>query len=346
MERLRAAGIPATALPGRFSLRLGREGPPLSLDGLPIGPADEALARAAEEELMALVGAAVRGAPLPLAPRIVGAAAAVVEAVEQGAPLDALPRSVRLGPRLCVAPELRLAAGRISALPLLILGRQPVARALAGWAAAAPPPPEDDPLSLLLGPPRPGALRVDRVLRRLPAGASDGALLALIAAPPVEQGGRVVGSALVHEQPAPWSVRPLRASAPPAVAEALAAAELQADLHDYNHPRAILAMADPAGRPWSALRTIPHPGGLDRMVSVAAWPARPCVLPAADLLDVELPTGSFRVWMDELLDVFDQVCAPMPGLWPPRFAAAGAFPPALRARVVLAAVDRPRAPRG
>ena len=40
------------------------------------------------------------------------------------------------------------------------------------------------------------------------------------------------------------------------------------------------------------------------------------LLPAADLLDVELPTGRFRVWMDAVLDVFDKACAPLPGLWP------------------------------
>ena len=344
--RLGAMGLGVSPLPGRLALRLQEGGPPLSFDGLPIGPDDEDLARAAEDELVRWVAGLGRGEALPLAPRIAGASVAVSESVELGGGFEALPRLLRLGPRLCVLPELRLAAGRVSALPLLILGRQPVARALAGWASTAPPLAEDDPLRLLLSAPAPGPLRVDQALRRLPPDAALHDLLDLIAARPMESSGRIIGSALVHEHVAPWSVRPLRAADPAELGAALAAAELEADLHDYNHARAIFELLDPRARAWSVLRRAPHPDEVSRSVTVASWPARPCVLPAADLLDVELPTGRFRVWMDAVLDVFDKACAPLPGLWPPRFSAEGGFPPALRARVVLAAVDRPGSARG
>lgn len=340
VQRLQAAGLSASAVPGRLSLRLEADGLPLSLDGLPIAPEDEGSARAAEAELMALIAQIGRGEPLTLHPRICGASVAITEAVEAGARLDALPRPVRLGPRLCVLPELRLAAGRISALPLLLLSRTPLARALAHWAQSVGSLPEDDPLNVILHHRAGRAFRVDRSLRwRDPA--DEVALLSLIDEPALVVGGRRVGCALVHEQTGPWSARPLRRSGLDAVALALAEAEVDADLHDYNHARALFATTDPMGRLWPALRAVPHPEQPGRRLTCAAWPARATALPAADLLDVELPTGSFRVWTDAVLDVLDAVSAPIPGLWPPRFGTSGGSPPALRPRVVLAAIDRP-----
>jgi hypothetical protein len=335
VRALRALGLPATAVEGRWSLRLGPQIPALSLAALAGPPVPVEQDPHRYRPVVELCRLALAGHPPPLRPVLRSAALAQTAALQAGDPLGAGGRPLRLGPRLLVLPLVQLGGGQLDATPLLHLARTTLPEALEAWAAGRPRLAEDDPARLLLDPPGPGALRVGARLRRLPIDDEDALLHAALTTATAPERGP--GSGLLHVHAGPLSVRPLRRAAPDLLRRALQAAELEEDLHDYNHALSTWAEADPLGRAWPALRRVQGPAGAP--LGVSAWPRAAAALPAADLLDLELGDGAVvRVWTDAVLDVLNDAGQPIPGTWPPRFAVPGPFPAAAEARARAQAI--------
>lgn len=335
VRALQALGLPAAELEGRWALRLGPQTPALSLRELadPPVPVDQDPHR--YRPVVELVRLALGGHPLPIHPALRSAALSHSAALQAGDPFGAPVRHLRLGPRLLVRPMVQLGGGQLDATPLLHLARTPLPAALEAWAAARPRLAEDDPARLLLEPPRPGALRIGARLKRLPAEDEDALLHAALTCATAPERGP--GSGLLHEHAGPLSVRPLRRAAPDPLRRALQAAELEEDLHDYNHALSTWAEADPLRRAWPALRRVEGPAGAP--LGVCTWPRAAAALPAADLFDVELGDGAVaRVWADAVLDVLHDAGQPIPGTWPPRLSVRGPFPAAAEARARAQAI--------